>query len=199
MDKETKEISEYIADHCDDLIIMNEYIQLKQINTDLDRLEKQKKKLFGKDLIANLNKQLEKLDKQIDITNAKIKIAEGEQDELQKKLGNKGVLFNADGTIANYAQAYKTQLDYLNSLVTHYNSLSADAQKDYQDKVLDPAKEAFDEFVKNIDRYDEVITDLIPGLKDDIQEAVDEKIDLQIEKFDMEIEIRLKLAEAERD
>jgi len=32
MDKETKEISEYIADHCDDLIIMNEYIQLKPIN-----------------------------------------------------------------------------------------------------------------------------------------------------------------------
>jgi hypothetical protein len=50
-----------------------------------------------------------------------------------------------------------------------------------------------------MDRYDELITDMIPGLEKDIQSAIDEKIDLQIEKFDMEIEIRLDLAEAERD
>ena len=173
-------------------------IELKQIETELDKLDKQKKKLFGQDLITNLNKRLQKLDKQIAATNDKIKIAQGETAELRNQLSGKGVSFNADGTIANYAQAYASQLNYVNSLIAQYNSMGAEAQEGFKDTV-EKAKENFDKFVDNINRYDELITDEIPGLEADIQEAVDEKIDIQIEKFDMEIEIRLKLAEAERD
>ena len=173
-------------------------IRLKQISTDLDKLEKQKKKLFGQDLITNLNKRLALLDKQIGTTTDKIKIAKDEAAELKGELSGKGVTFNADGTIANYAQAYASQLNYVNSLINQYNSMGAEAQEGFKDTV-EKAKENFDKFVDNIDRYDQVITDLIPGLEEDIQSAVDEKIDLQIEKFDMEIEIRLDLAEAERD
>ena len=173
-------------------------IRLKQISTDLDKLEKQKKKLFGQDLITNLNKRLALLDKQIGTTTDKIKIAKDEAAELKGELSGKGVTFNADGTIANYAQAYTSQLNYVNSLINQYNSMGAEAQEGFKDTV-EKAKENFDKFVDNIDRYDQVVTDLIPGLEEDIQSAVDEKIDLQIEKFDMEIEIRLDLAEAERD
>ena len=173
-------------------------VQLNLIDKDLDRLDKQKKKLFGQDLINNLNKRLNLLNKQIDVTNEKIRIARGETQELRDKLSGKGVSFNADGTIANYAQAYASQLNYVNSLINQYNSMSAEAQEGFKDTV-EKAKENFDKFVENIDRYDELITDMIPGLEADIQEAVDEKIDLQIEKFDMEIELRLNMAEAERD
>ena len=173
-------------------------IRLKQISTDLDKLDKQKKKLFGQDLITNLNKRLALLDKQIGTTTDKIKIAKDEAAELKSELSGKGVTFNADGAIANYAAAYASQLNYVNGLINNYNNMSAEAQEKYKDTV-EKAKEDFDKFVDNIDRYDQVITDLIPGLEEDIQSAVDEKIDLQIEKFDMEIEIRLDLAEAERD
>ena len=173
-------------------------IRLKQISTDLNKLDKQKKKLFGQDLITNLNKRLNLLNKQIDRTNEKIKIAQGETQELRNKLGAKGVSFNADGTIANYAAAYASQLKYVNSLINQYNHMSATAQESFKDTV-EKAKEDFDKFVDNINRYDELVTDMIPDLEADIQEAIDEKIDIQIEKFDMEIEIRLHLAEAERD
>lgn len=173
-------------------------VQLELIDKDLDKLDKQKKKLFGQDLINNLNKRLGLLNKQIDVTNEKIKIARGETQELQDKLANKGVAFNADGTIANYAEAYAAQLNYVNSLIAQYNNMGAEAQEGFKD-TIDKAKEDFETFTNNLDRYDEVITNLIPGLEADIQSAVDEKIDLQIEKFDMEIELRLKLAEAERD
>ena len=173
-------------------------VQLELISNDLDKLEKQKDKLFGKDLITNLNKRLKLLDKQIDTTNEKIKIARGETQELQDKLRGKGVSFNTDGTIANYAAAYASQLNYVNSLIARYNSMGAEAQEGFKDTV-EQAKEDFDKFVENLDRYDDLITSEIPDLEADIQDAVDEKIDLQIEKFDMEIELRLDLAEAERD
>lgn len=173
-------------------------IQLKQIQTSMDKLDKQRKKLFGQDLINNLNKRLGLLNKQIDLTNEKIRIAQGETQELQDKLSGKGVAFNADGTIANYAEAYAAQLNYVNGLITQYNNMSGEAQEGFKDTV-EQAKKDFETFTSNLDRYDEVITDLIPGLEKDIQSAVDEKIDLQIEKFDMEIELRLNLAEAERN
>ena len=76
--------------------------------------------------------------------------------------------------------------------------MGASAQEKFKDTV-ENAKDNFNKFVENLSRYDEVITDLIPGLESDIQDAVDEQIDIQIEKFDMEIELRLNLAEAERD
>ena len=173
-------------------------IELKQIQTNLSRLQDQQDKLFGQNLLDNLNNQLNYLNKQIDASNRKIAIANGELTELQGKLSQKGVTFNTDGTIANYATAYDAQLNYVNSLIDRYNIMDAESQESFKD-TLDKAKNDFDNFVENIERYDEVITDLIPGLEDDIQAAIDEQIEIQVEKFNMEIEIRLDMAEAERD
>lgn len=173
-------------------------IILQQISTDLDILQKQQDKLFGQDLIDNLNEQLALLDDQIDATNEKISIANQEVSELRSNLANRGVTFNADGTIANYASAYQAQLAYVNSLIAQYNSMSAEAQEGFKDTV-EKAQEDFETFVSNIERYDELITDTIPGLEAEIQDAINEQIEIQIEQFNMEIEIRLNLAEAERD
>lgn len=173
-------------------------IELEQIQTNLDRLDKQRDKLFGKDLIDNLNKQLETLNQQIDATNEKLVIARGELSELRAELSQKGVTFNDDGTIANYSAAYDSQLNYVNSIINKYNSMSAEAQETYKETVKQ-AQEDFDKFVENIERYDELVSSEIPGLEDDIQDAIDKQIEIQIEKFNMEIEIRLDLAEAERD
>lgn len=173
-------------------------IILQQISTDLDILQKQQDKLFGQDLIDNLNEQLALLDDQIDATNEKISIANQEVSELRSNLANRGVTFNADGTIANYASVYQAQLAYVNSLIAQYNSMSAEAQEGFKDTV-EKAQEDFETFVSNIERYDELITNTIPSLEADIQDAVNEQIEIQIEQFNMEIEIRLDLAEAERD
>ena len=173
-------------------------IILKQISTELDRLQTQEKKLVGQDLIDNLNEQWGRLQDTIDATNEKIKIARGEMSRLQGELGAKGVTFNPDGTIANYAAAYDQQLATVNAVINHYNSLSADAQEGYKDTV-EQAEKNWEEFLNNISEYDELVSEMIPELEDEIQAAIDEQIEIQIEKFNMEIELRLDMAEAERD
>ena len=173
-------------------------IILKQISTELDRLEKQEEKLVGQDLIDNLNEQWGRLQDTIDATNEKIKIARGEMSRLQGELGAKGVIFNPDGTIANYAAAYDQQLATVNAVINHYNSLSADAQEGYKDTV-EQAEKNWEEFLDNISEYDELVSEMIPELEDEIQAAIDEQIEIQIEKFNMEIELRLDMAEAERE
>lgn len=173
-------------------------IKIQQISTDLDKLQKQQSKFFGQKLIDNLSKQYELLGRQIEASTEKIKIAEGEAAKLRAELTNKGVKFNDDGTISNYAQAYNAQLNYVNSIIDKYNSMSAEEQEKYKDTV-EQAKEDFEEFKTNIQEYDNTIIDIIPDLEASIQDAIDEQIELQIQKFNMEIEIRLDMAEAERE
>lgn len=173
-------------------------IILQQISTTLDRLQEQQDKLFGQDLVDNLNKQLQQLNKQIDATKTKITIAQGEAAELRGKLSNYGVSFNDDGTISNYTAAYESQLAQVNSIIAAYNSMDAASQESYKD-IVDNAKDSFKSFTDLISDYDKLITETIPDLEDNIQEAINKQIEINIEKFNMEIEIRLDMAEAERD
>lgn len=171
-------------------------IKIKGVSKDLEKLQNQQSKFFGQSLINNLNKQYELLGKQIDLTKEKIQIARQEQARLASELSQKGVAFNADGTISNYAAAYDAQLNYVNSLIDKYNAMSADEQEKYKD-TLDKAKEDFNKFTENISEYDKTVTDTIPELEKDIQDAIDKQIEINIEKFNMEIKIRLDLKEAE--
>ena len=173
-------------------------VKLEQIETTLDRLEDAEDKAFGGDLVKNYNKQIEALNNQITVTQQKLGIAANEMKELQGKLSGSGVRFNSDGTIGNYAAALKAQEDYVNGIINHYNSLGADAQESYKETV-EQAKKNFDKFKENLERYDELVTDEIPDLQNQIQKAIDKITEKNIEKFKMEVDLRLDMAEAERD
>lgn len=173
-------------------------IIIKNLTTEFERLGKAQDKLVGKDLIDNLNKQLQILDQQIQAYRHKLELERQEAAELRGDLGTKGVTFNDDGTIANYAEALQAQEDYVNSLIEQYNNMSAEEQEKFKETV-EQAKKDYEKFKENIDRYDTVITDEIPGLEDQIQEAMDKQIEINIKKFNMAIDIRLELQQAEKD
>lgn len=173
-------------------------VQLKLIENDLEKLENANEKAFGKAKIELLNQELKKYDEQISRLNEKIKIANGETNELRKKLSKQGVKFGADGAISNYVAAIQAQENAVNKLIDKYNKMSASKQEKYKD-TIEKEKENFEEFKKNIDRYDELVSSFIPDLQQNIQDAIDKQVDIQIEEFDMEIEIRLNLKEAQQD
>lgn len=173
-------------------------LELKNYETELNRLQKAQEKLFGQDLIENYNEQLENLNKTIDATNRKIEIARGEMKLVGDYLAERGVMFDADGYISNYTQIYEDKLRATNGIIDAYNKMSAEEQENYKDAV-ETAKKDFDEFVENINRYDEIVSDLIPGLIDDIQEAQDKQIEISISKFNMAIELELDTAKLEKD
>lgn len=188
MDKSNDEIDRY----------HNINIAIKQLATQFDRLGKAQDKLVGQDLINNLNQQLRILEKQIDAYQEKLALERQEVAELQGDLSGKGVTFNADGTISNYAESLKAQEDYVNSLIEKYNNMSAEEQEAYKE-VVEQAKEDFEKFKENIERYDTIITDEIPGLEDQIQDAFDQQIEINIKKFTMSVELRLEMKQAEED
>ena len=173
-------------------------IGLAQVSNNLEKVQEQTDRLVGQSKIDNLADQYGLLNDQIDLTAEKIDIARGEMGELRQQLEGKGVQFNSDGTIANYAAAYDAQLAYVNSIIDRYNSMSAKQQEAYQD-TLDKAKEDFEAFTEAIENYDSLLTEDIPGMQAEIQEALNKQIELKLEAFHHEIELRLDMADAERD
>lgn len=172
--------------------------QLAKIGNQLSKIQSQEKKFIGADLIANINGQLDQLDDRLDRLREKQQIAYGEADELKKQLAGEGVKFNDDGTIANYMEIYNAKVKYVNDLIDKYNSMSAEEQEKYKETV-EKAKEDLDKFTEDLDRYDELVSDFIPGLSNEIQDAIDQEIELNIKKFNLEFDVRLNMKDATKD
>lgn len=172
--------------------------QLTKISNQLEKIQSQEKKLIGAALIANINGQLDKLDDRLDRLREKQQIAYGEADELRGKLAGEGVKFNDDGTIANYMEIYNAKVKYVNDLIEKYNGMSKEEQEKYKETV-EQAKEDLDKFTEDLDRYDELVSDFIPGLSNEIQDAIDQEIELNIKKFNLEFDVRLNMKDATKD
>lgn len=173
-------------------------IQLALTNSKLKMVQSQTDKAFGADKIRNYNNQLRLLNQQLDQTKQKLKIAQSEQSRLGGLLAARGATFNADGTIANYEQLYKQELAKVNAIINNYNGMSKEQQESYKD-TLDAAKEDFSKFEEQLKDYDDTVSSIIPELQQNIQDAIDEQIELNIKKFNMEFEIRLDMTEAKKD
>lgn len=173
-------------------------VKLKQIDEDLEDIGRDQEKLFGKDLIDALDEELDILEKQRDVLNEKLEIAKEEQAELQKSLKAEGVEFNKDGTIKNYIEVMTAKENALNAMIDKYNHMSAADQEKYQE-TLDNAKEEYEKFVEMLGNYDDLLLETIPEIENTIQDITDREIEIQIQKLNMEVELRLDLTEAQKE
>lgn len=173
-------------------------VKLSQIDEDLEDVGRKQEKLFGKDLIDALDEGLDILEKQRDVLNEKLEIAKEEQSELQKSLKAEGVKFNKDGTIKNYTEVMTAKENALNAMIDKYNHMSAADQEKYQE-TLDNAKEEYEKFVEMLGNYDDLLLETIPEIENTIQDITDREIEIQIQKLNMEVELRLDLTEAQKE
>ena len=157
-------------------------VELEQIANNLDIVESQTDKLTGQNLINNLAEQYKLLNQQIDATAEKLAIAHGEQASLQAQLGALGVKFNKDGTIANYSAIF--------------DKLLSNAQKNPNNE---KAQEKFKVFEELVGKYDDLITGTIPELVKSMQDDLDKQVELQLQAFHHEIELKIGISEAKKD
>lgn len=171
-------------------------VQLEKLEASLKKVQSQEDKLMGQKLVENLNNQLTILNKKIDKTNEKLKIARQEQSKLQGTLSSYGIGFDAEGVMTNYAEVFDRQQAALNAVYNHYNSLSADAQKGYETTVT-AAEKRWEKFKDAVSDYDSLIGSTIPDLEQQIQDTMDEKLEIQIKEFDMSINLSLDIKDAQ--
>ena len=189
------EFIDYLEDERDRYHDIN--IQIALCEKALEKLNSQQKKLVGIDLAKNLMEQTKQLQKQVLLNKEKLKIMQKEKEELTETLSKGGVEFAEDGTIANYGDILADKLNYVNSLTEQYNKMSASEQENFK-AIVEAAQKDYEKFKENIERYDELISEEMPEIEQKVQDLTDQKIDLQIEAFSIEINAKLNLAEAQR-
>jgi hypothetical protein len=167
-------------------------IKIEKLTTSFKRLQTAQKKLFGKELIDNLNEQLSIIQQQKQAYQEKINLANQEAQKQKEILAGYGVQFDASGQISNYTEAFNANLAYTNGVISAANAAGTDDG-------VDDAKQRFEDFKSALEDYEDLINNTIPDLEDDIQSAIDDQIELQISKFKMEFEIRLDMQSAEKD
>ena len=187
-------------------------IQLEQINRQLERVQKQQDRLYGKELLDNLNKQQSILEKNKQTLQEKHDLQEQDLKQQQQTLKNLGVTFDQYGNIANYMDVLGNKQAEINNLIQKQNTLieaynkttNKDAKKGIADQIsaLDKktknAEDEYKDLQDKIKNYDDLRNDM-EDVVDQIEEELQKQIELQIEKFKMEIQIRLDMGQAERD
>lgn len=173
-------------------------MEIKSLSNEIEKLGKKENKLFGQQLIDNLNEQLGVLQAQTEAYKEKIELAKKEAALYRSNLASQGVNFDSQGNVTNYIAAMQGKQDYLNSLIAKYNAMSKSEQEKFKDTV-EQAKKDYDQFKSDMEYYENLVSETIPDLEAQIQDAMDKQIEIQIQKFTMEVEIRLEMAEAERD
>ena len=173
-------------------------IILGNIEEQLAKINKEQEKLTGADLIASLQKEAKLLEQQVVALENKVLLEEIEAMQLQNALKQQGVKFNQEGDISNYAAILQAKEDYVNNIISKYNYMTEEEQEAYKDTV-DQAQEDYDAFVKTLQRYEEIMNNEIPDLEEQIQDAYNRQIEIQITQFDTKIQASLDLSEAERE
>lgn len=187
-------------------------IQLKQIERQLNRVQDIQDRLYGKQLLDNLNKQTEILEKQKKKLEEKRKIQLQDLADQRNILTSLGVTFDAYDNISNYMSRLAAGQKEINKLTDQYNALvdkyNASTDKDYKKTVADEidefskklkeAEDNYKELEEKIKDYDSLREDM-EDLVDDIDEIVQQEVELNITRFNMQLDIRLNMAQAERD
>ena len=171
--------------------------QLAKINNTLDKLQDYEEKLAGAKLFENWEKQLKSLNNQIDVTKDKIAIAVDEANEYKQELINTyGIKVNPDGIIDNYKQIYEKELAKYNAAVDKYNKSK---KSEADEKAFEKSAERYEKYNELIQKYDELIGTTIPGLEADIRDAIDKQIELKINAFKYELDLKLDIKDAKLD
>ena len=205
--KETKEELKKEVDLYHDI-----NIEIGDLNRKFDNTQKKQDRLYGKDLIDNLNEQNDILDQQIGKLEQKYQLQKQDQTQKQTQLKELGVIFDGYGKIGNYMDLLKTKQTEINELIKKYNELI----KQYNETTDEARKKELNQQISELDKKIQHETQKMNNLKngmdeydklmDDMQENEDDReakrqqqFQNNIKKFRKEIEIRLDMGEAERD
>ena len=169
--------------------------QLGIVEDNLKKLQKEEKKLTGKQYLDNLVKQNQQLEKQRKLIKQKADIATAEVKRQQQELSrNYGFGFNSDGDISNY---FSVLAKYQQQVEDLYNKAQKKPSEDNNAK-YQKATEDYDAMMKAIDAYEKDLDIYNKQIQDDL-DALNDMIENNIKRFNYTIDLHLDTADFEKD
>ena len=169
--------------------------QLGIVGDNLKKLQKEEKKLTGKQYLDNLIKQNQQLEKQRKLIKQKADIATAEVKRQQQELSrNYGFGFNSDGDISNY---FSVLAKYQKQVEDLYNKAQKKPSEDNNAK-YQKATEDYEAMMKAIDAYEKDLDIYNKQIQDDL-DALNDMIENNIKRFNYTIDLHLDTADFEKD
>lgn len=159
----------------------------------LEDLSETQDKLTRGELQNSLKEQNKLLEQQIVNYKNLRKEQEKEAGELKSKLLTFGVDFNADGSIANYAEVTQKALNYYNDVAQRYNKGIV------SDKGLEKAEKSYEKFKEALERYDSLYYDEMVETAENIADIQREILENNLQDFELSITIKTDAAEFDRE
>lgn len=165
---------------------------LDQIDRDLNKLEKDQKNLYGKELIRSLKQENALLENQAQLYEQLAAAQEAEAAELRGTLSGYGVAFDASGAIINYAAATAQALQQYNDAINQYNAglITESALKVYET--------AYENFKKALERYDTLFYQEIKETQEKLDDIRREMLANNLKAWEVEVQLKLDWKELER-
>ena len=172
------------------------YWELKKAIDATDRslkyLEKDKKNLYGYQLIDALKYENQLLEQQKGHYEQLLAAQEQEAAELRAQLGTMGVMFDASGAIVNYAEATAKALAAYNAAIQQYNAGLID------ETTLGIAENAFNNFKELLSRYDTLYYKEMQDTMDKLDDIRREELANNLKAWEVEVQLKLDLKELKR-
>ena len=166
---------------------------IESIDKAISKLDKDQENLFGKELIRSLKQENALLAEQAQNYERLAAAQREEAEELQGILANSGVAFDASGAIVNYAQATAEALQKYNKAVKAYNAGLLD------DAAFEIHEKAFEEFKKNLERYDNLFYKEMQETQEKLDEIRRKQLANNLKAWEVEIQLKLDWKQLERD
>ena len=165
---------------------------IENVEESLSDLDKKQDKLYGKELIVSLKQENQLLAQQADRYQALAAAQRQEASELQGLLSSYGVVFDAQGGIANYLAATQAALETYNQAVAAYNAMLID------EATFQAAERAYENFKSTLARYETLYYQEMRETQNKLDEIHRQQLENNLEAWEVEIQLKLDMKELER-
>lgn len=162
------------------------------VSESLEDLEKNQSNLYGKELIASLKEENKLLDQQAEKYRALAAEQQKEASELKNMLSAYGVVFDAQGGVANYLAASQAALNKYNQVVAAYNAFLID------EATFKAEQRAYENFKSLLDRYESLYYDEMRETQNKLDEIHRQELENNLQAWEVEIQLKLDMTEMER-
>lgn len=173
--------------------------ELDQIGNKLDRIDEIESHSWGVSYLDALQEENKLLDEQLEKLEEKKALQIGDLGQRKKQLENEGFTFNENGSLITNAEDRLNALyaSYNANYVDKYNSMSADAQEEFEAEMkaeedrIKQIEDAVGDYEKLYGDYEDLIKEL--------QDLYYKQIEKDVEEFNFEINLELELSDARKE
>lgn len=164
---------------------------LSRVSEQLDKIEKQKERVYGEKYINRIDEETEALKRQLEAQQALYDEANKYIAADKVDVARYGATFDQDGTIINYEEVMRNIIDEYNRAIDVYNNSD---QEEGAKKALEAAEERYNDAVKSIENYEEAIQKANEA-ENNMLETKNKLSAAEVEKITYKLEFKLEMNE----